>query len=109
MQGAAHRSAHGQCISQTHRRTIAESRRKFPFCARVDKIGDLKLRQGTSLFLVLTVLYILHNDFWLWWRPDTLLGGIPIGLAYHVGYCVAVTIVMSVLVRRRLPSNPTNQ
>ena len=50
------------------------------------------------LYLGLVALYLLHNDVWFWNRPD-LIAGLPIGLLYHVGYCLAVAVVMALLIR----------
>lgn len=50
------------------------------------------------LLLALIALYVLHNDVWFWNRPD-LIGGLPIGLLYHVGFCLAVAVVMALLIR----------
>lgn len=50
-------------------------------------------------WVVLLVLFVLHNDFWLWHRADLVLG-LPIGLLYHIGYCLLVSGAMLLLVRR---------
>ncbi|MBX3421605.1 MAG: DUF3311 domain-containing protein [Pirellulaceae bacterium] len=34
----------------------------------------------------LIVLFVLHHDFWLWSDDRLLLGVMPVGLAWHVGY-----------------------
>lgn len=49
------------------------------------------------LYLALFVLYILHNDLWFWNDPRLFLG-IPIGLLYHIGFCVAVSLILISLV-----------
>src|SRR6185369_12131086 len=41
--------------------------------------------------------YLLHNDLWLWNDPRLVLG-LPVGLVYHVVFCVAVSAVLSLLV-----------
>lgn len=50
------------------------------------------------LYCLLVVLLILHNDYWLWKTPDIVLG-LPIGLLYHVIYCVAASLLMFFLVK----------
>ena len=55
-----------------------------------------------SLRLAIIVLYLLHNDFWLWDRPTFMLG-IPIGLLYHIGFCIVTSILMMVLVKYSWP------
>lgn len=34
----------------------------------------------------LIALYVLRIDLWFW-RDATLIGGVPVGLAYHVIFC----------------------
>ena len=47
--------------------------------------------------LGLAALYILHNDLW-WWSDGRLVLGMPIGLTYHVLFCLAVAALIAVLV-----------
>jgi len=57
-------------------------------------------------FLALLSLYLLHYDFWLWQRPEVVLG-LPVGLLYHFVYCLVVSIVLALLIPfawRREPS-----
>ena len=54
------------------------------------------------LFLGVSALFLLHNDVWLWERSERFLG-LPVGLSYHVLYCVAVVGMMAVLVRFAWP------
>ena len=55
------------------------------------------------LFSLLVLLYLLHNDLWLW-RDSSLLLGLPIGLTYHVLFCLATAVLMALLVRWAWPS-----
>jgi hypothetical protein len=50
-----------------------------------------------ALYLALLALYVLHNDLWLWNDPRLVLG-LPIGLAYHIGFCIAVSATLALLV-----------
>lgn len=50
------------------------------------------------VLVVLFALYLLHFDFWLWQRPDRVLG-LPVGLLYHFIYCFVVSLVLAVLMR----------
>ena len=52
----------------------------------------------------LPVLFVLHNDFWLWDDPRFVLG-LPVGLLYHVGFCAASAVVMVMLVRYAWPAH----
>jgi hypothetical protein len=50
------------------------------------------------------VLYALHQDLWLWDRARPLVFGfLPIGLAYHGAYCLAVAALMWALTRWAWP------
>lgn len=49
------------------------------------------------LYAALVALYLLHNDLWLWDDPRLVLG-LPVGLAYHVAFCVATAVVLTLLV-----------
>ena len=50
--------------------------------------------------LALLVFFALHQDVWLWRESRPLIFGVlPVGLAYHAAYTVAVSVVMAVLVR----------
>ena len=63
------------------------------------------MRESTrrcALYFVLIALYLVHNDLWLWNNPR-LLAGIPVGLVYHVGFCVAASLLMLALVRYAWP------
>jgi hypothetical protein len=59
-----------------------------------------------GLVLAITMLYALHQDFW-WWRDarPLVLGFLPIGLAYHAAYCLAVALLMWVLTRVAWPAH----
>ena len=50
----------------------------------------------------LGLLFVLRHDFWLW-NDARLLVGLPVGLVYHVGYCVAISVLMGLLVRFAWP------
>ena len=57
-----------------------------------------------SLYAILVLLVALHQDFWLW-NDGSLLLGLPIGLTYHIVYCLVVTVVMALLVRYAWPTH----
>lgn len=62
------------------------------------------------LYIALILLYLLHNDLWNW-NDSRLIGGIPVGLLYHIVYCLAATLMMIVLVRYAWPEKlePRNE
>lgn len=62
------------------------------------------VRLGWTLAIV--TLYLLHQDIW-WWRDarPLIAGFLPIGLAYHAGYCVAAALLLWGLTRFAWPSH----
>ena len=56
--------------------------------------------------LVVTTLYVLHQDVWFWRdaRPF-VLGALPIGLFYHAAYTLATSLVLVALVWLAWPSH----
>jgi hypothetical protein len=57
-------------------------------------------------FVVLLLLYLLHQDLWFWNEARPLVFGfLPVGLAYHGAYCLAVSIVMWALTRFAWPAS----
>lgn len=58
--------------------------------------------------LVLTgvILVVLHQDFWNWDRADLVFGLLPVGLAYHVAYTVAVALFWVAVVAFAWPREP---
>ena len=60
----------------------------------------MKNRMRWLLYGLLVLLFLLHNDFWLWETPEIVLG-VPVGLLYHIGYCLAATLLMAGFVKAR--------
>lgn len=56
-----------------------------------------KTARTSFLYAALAALYLLHNDLWLWNDP-ALAFGLPVGLVYHVGFCLAASAVLTLLV-----------
>ena len=54
-------------------------------------------RWATLLYAALAALYLLHNDLWLW-NDSRLWLGLPAGLVYHIGFCVAASAVLGLTV-----------
>ncbi len=50
------------------------------------------------LYFLLVLLFLLHNDFWFWETPQ-LVFGMPVGLLYHIAFCLAATLLMAALVK----------
>lgn len=61
-------------------------------------------------FVAIAALFALHQDFW-WWRQarPLLFGFLPVGLAYHGAYCLAVALLMWALTRFAWPSHLENR
>ena len=58
------------------------------------------------LVLTTAAFYAAHQDVWFWKSAEPLvLGFIPPGLAYHVVYTLAASLLMWVLVRYAWPSH----
>lgn len=54
------------------------------------------------VYLGLALLYLLHTDLWFW-NDNRRLFGLPIGLTYHILFCLAVAALMLLLVVRAWP------
>lgn len=54
------------------------------------------------LYAALVLLYLLHNDFWLWHDSDWWLG-LPVGMTYHIFYCLVAMVMLVMLVRYAWP------
>ena len=50
------------------------------------------------------IFYLLHNDLWLW-HDGHMVFGLPVGLTYHVVYCLATAALMATLVRWAWPAH----
>jgi hypothetical protein len=60
--------------------------------------------------LIVTALYLLHQDFW-WWRDarPLVFGTMPIGLFYHAAYTAALPFVLWMLVRLVWPEDAARE
>ena len=48
-------------------------------------------------------LFILHHDFWNWSTAGLVFGFIPVGLAYHAGYSIVVSMFWVLVTRYAWP------
>ena len=55
-----------------------------------------------ALFLL---LFLAHQDFWLWDDPSLVLGFIPVGLAYHALFSVACSVLWAFACFRAWPEH----
>jgi hypothetical protein len=59
----------------------------------------------TLLTLAVLIVYLLHQDVWLFHTARPLVFGfLPVGLAYHAAYSVLAAFLMWLLVRLAWPS-----
>lgn len=58
-----------------------------------------------ALALLVLVMIVLHQDFWLWTNKTLVFGFLPIGLAYHATYSCFAALTMWALVRFGWPSH----
>lgn len=65
---------------------------------------DSRRRLAPWLYAALGLLYLLHNDLWLW-GDSRLVLGLPAGLTYHLGYCLAAALLFAALVRWAWPGH----
>ncbi len=56
------------------------------------------------LTLLVIVVYLLHQDFWLWSDRSLIFGFLPVGLAYHAGYSLLAAGMMALLVKFAWPA-----
>ncbi len=55
---------------------------------------------------LVAMLYVLHQDFWLWREARPLVFGfLPIGLAYHAAFTLSIALLMALLVARAWPDH----
>src|SRR5216683_7088786 len=80
-----------------------------PTCPGSGIQTPMKPTRRLLLILLVVAVYVLHQDFWNWKKPEPLIFGfLPIGLAYHAGYSVLAAITMAVLVKFAWPSHLEN-
>lgn len=65
------------------------------------------MRLRPASWLILGLLFLLHNDLWLW-NDGRIVLGLPVGLLYHVGYCVVAALVLWGILRRGLAVDATD-
>jgi hypothetical protein len=54
------------------------------------------------LYGALLLLLLFHTDLWFW-NDGTLVLGLPVGLTYHIGFALAVSVLMVLLVKFAWP------
>jgi hypothetical protein len=57
------------------------------------------------LVIVVIAVLVLHHDIWNWTNKTLVMGFLPIGLAYHIGYAIVASLTMALLVKFAWPSD----
>lgn len=58
-----------------------------------------------AIWIIFVLLFILHQDFWLWEDKTLVFGFMPIGLAYHAGFSIAATLLWASALKWAWPSD----
>lgn len=61
--------------------------------------------------LIVLVMFILHNSFWLWGLDDKvplLFGFMPFAFSYYVGYTFLALIAMRLIISLAWPDPPAD-
>ncbi len=61
--------------------------------------------------LIVMVMFILHNSFWLWEfdaRIPLLFGFMPFAFSFYVGYTVLAVLAMRLIVNLAWPDPPAD-
>ena len=57
------------------------------------------------VWLMFGALFMLHHDFWWWNDPSLVLGFLPIGMAWHVGFSVVASLFWLIALKFAWPSD----
>jgi hypothetical protein len=57
----------------------------------------MKNHPAKTLIGLLALLYVSHNDWWFW-NDSQLVLGLPVGLFYHLLFCIVSASVLFLLV-----------
>jgi hypothetical protein len=55
-------------------------------------------------YILIVVLFVLHQDFWWWDSKEIVLGFLPIGLAYHAVFSILAAGVWALAVKTVWPT-----
>ena len=56
-------------------------------------------------YVVLVLLYFLHQDLWFWDNGTLILDILPVGLLYHLVFCFASSLLLAMLIRHAWPAH----
>ncbi|MBI1371621.1 MAG: hypothetical protein GC159_02505 [Phycisphaera sp.] len=57
------------------------------------------------VWFLVVLMIVLHHDFWFWDDRTLVFGFMPIGLAYHAAYSIAVGVLWLLAVKFAWPSH----
>lgn len=63
----------------------------------------------TLVALIVLIMFILHNSFWLWGLDDRvplLFGFMPFAFSFYVGYTFLALIAMRIIIKLAWPDPP---
>ena len=66
------------------------------------KAGRAPGKSRWAFYVALVVLYLARIDLWLW-NDARLVQGLPVGLLYHVLFCLVTAGVLAMLVKWAWP------
>lgn len=50
------------------------------------------------VYVLIALLFVLHQDFWFWDDPRLYFGFMPVGLLYHAGYSVVAALLWALAI-----------
>ena len=56
-----------------------------------------RVRARPLLYGLLLLFLVVRHDLW-WWNDARFALGLPIGLTYHIGFCLFAALLMGLLV-----------
>ena len=56
------------------------------------------------IWIIFWLLFLLHHDFWWWGDRSIVLGFLPIGLAWHVGFSIAASLLWVAAIKYAWPT-----
>ncbi len=63
----------------------------------------------SMVVLVVVIMFLLHNSFWLWGLDDRLpllFGFMPFAYSFYVGYAVLAVVAMKLIIKLAWPDPP---
>ena len=58
-----------------------------------------------TVYFLIVLLAVLHQDFWLWDNAGLIFGFLPVGLAYHALYSILCGVLWALVIKFAWPSD----